>query len=123
VTSPAERSLAAEVRAIEEGHRSYLQPDGSYRVVSDSRPGKWYRVDVALRRPGSAVGFSCRPEGPGSYRDDHLAAAAAGLPPCKHAALVARRLEREGLASWAAGEWAVAGEPTGPVEDPFACFR
>lgn len=121
MSSPQARSLAAEVRAIEEGHRSYLQPDGWYRVASDSRPGKWYRVDV-VARPARAVAFSCRPEGAGAYADDHLAAAAVGCPPCKHAALVARRLEREGAAAWDRGEWVGAGEPEADDEDPFAAF-
>jgi hypothetical protein len=44
------------------------------------------------------VSFSCRPDGTRAYADDHMATAGAGVTPCKHAALAARRLEREGLA-------------------------
>jgi hypothetical protein len=70
-------------------------PDGSILVKAESNPGS-YRV--AIRGIDDGVlrfGCSCRS---GEYRG--------ALPvPCKHAALAARRLEREGLARWEDGHW------------------
>lgn len=87
--------LAAEIRAVEEGHNARVLPDGSILVKAESHPGS-YRV--VLRRIDEGVlwfGCSCRS---GEYRTS--------LPvPCKHAALAARRLEREGLARWEDGVW------------------
>jgi hypothetical protein len=87
--------LAAEVRAVEEGHNARVLPDGSVLVKSESSPGS-YRV--VLRGIADGVlrfGCSCRS---GTYRTS--------LPvPCKHAAVAARRLEREGLARWENGSW------------------
>jgi hypothetical protein len=88
-------ALAAEARAIEGGHRARALPDGSLLVKADSRGGS-YRVRVAGVERGLVV-FRCDCPS-GDYR--------AHLPvPCKHAALAARRLEREGLARWADGGW------------------
>jgi hypothetical protein len=85
--------LAAEIRAIEEGHNARVLPDGSILVKAESQPGS-YRV--LLRGVADGVLWfrcSCRS---GEYRTS--------LPvPCKHAALAARRLEREGLARWEDG--------------------
>jgi hypothetical protein len=87
--------LAAEIRAVEEGHNARVVPDGSILVKAESHPGS-YRV--VIRRIDDGVlwfGCSCRS---GAYRTS--------LPvPCKHAALAARRLEREGLARWHDGGW------------------
>jgi hypothetical protein len=87
--------LAAEIRAVEEGHNARVLPDGSVLVKAESQPGS-YRV--VLRGIADGVlrfGCSCRS---GAYRTS--------LPvPCKHAALAARRLEREGLARWEDGRW------------------
>jgi hypothetical protein len=87
--------LAAEIRAVEEGHNARVLPDGSVLVKAESRPGS-YRV--TLRGVDDGVlrfGCSCRS---GEYRTS--------LPvPCKHAAVAARRLEREGLAGWEDGSW------------------
>jgi hypothetical protein len=87
--------LAAEIRAVEEGHNARVLPDGSVLVKAESQPGS-YRV--AIRGIDGGVlwfGCSCRS---GEYRTT--------LPvPCKHAALAARRLEREGLARWEDGTW------------------
>ena len=87
--------LAAEIRAVEEGHNARVLPDGSVLVKAESQPGS-YRV--VLRGIAGGVlrfGCSCRS---GEYRTS--------LPvPCKHAALAARRLEREGLARWEDGSW------------------
>jgi len=88
-------TLAAEVRAVEQGHRARLQPDGSILVKADSQSGS-YRVRVHGVERGVLV-FACTCPS-GDYR--------AYLPvPCKHAALVGRRLEREGRATWQDGAW------------------
>ena len=92
---PDDYALAAEVRAVEEGHLARVLPDGSVLVKAESRPGS-YRVRIRGVASGVVVlGCTCPS---GSYRTE--------LPvPCKHAALVGRRLEREGLAVWHAGVW------------------
>lgn len=106
-----ERNVAAEVRAVEEGHRARVQEDGSVNVTSDTHGdlGKWFHVTFVAHVDG-LISFSCRPEGPMAYKDDHLAASSTpGSTPCKHAALAARRLEREGLAQYDGhGRWSVA---------------
>jgi hypothetical protein len=87
--------LAAEIRAVSEGHNARVMPDGSVLVKAESHPGN-YRVLIRGVDGGTVwFGCSCRS---GEYR--------ASLPvPCKHAALAARRLEREGLARWDDGLW------------------
>jgi hypothetical protein len=87
--------LAAEIRAVESGHNARVLPDGSVLVKSDSQPGS-YRVWIRGVRDGTVLfGCTCRS---GTHRTS--------LPvPCKHTALVGRRLEREGLARWHDGTW------------------
>jgi hypothetical protein len=88
-------ALAAEIRAVEEGHNARVTADGSVLVKAESNPGS-YRVTIRGVDDGVLrFGCSCRS---GAYRS--------ALPvPCKHAALAARRLEREGLARWQDGTW------------------
>lgn len=111
--STPERNVAAEARAVEEGHRARVQDDGSVKVTSDTHGdlGKWYRVEYVSHSDG-LISFTCQPGGPMAYRDDHLAASSTpGAVPCKHAALAARRLEREGLAVYDQhGRWSVTAE-------------
>lgn len=121
----AERNLAAEVRAVEEGHRAYVMEGGWVRVVSDTYEGKSYRVEFRAGFVGEGVTFTCDPEeGRKLYQDDHLhvESRVPGHTPCKHAALAARRMEREGLVRMERGLW-VATEKSGrkPVTlaDPF----
>jgi hypothetical protein len=94
---PRVDALSAEVRAVEEGHLARVLGDGSVLVKADSRPGS-YRVWIRRVDHGLVLlGCTCPS---GAYRTE--------LPvPCKHAALVGRRLEREGLAEWDAGVWRV----------------
>jgi hypothetical protein len=96
-TMPRHRlyGLAAEIRAVEEGHNARVMPDGSILVKAESNPGS-YRVTIRGIDDGVLrFGCDCRS---GQYRT--------ALPvPCKHAALAARRLEREGLARWYDGSW------------------
>jgi hypothetical protein len=83
-------AIACEARALREGHRARFLDDGSILVKASSGDGS-YRVRVAGVRDGLLVLRCTCPSG--DYR--------ARLPvPCKHAALAARRLEREGLAHW-----------------------
>ena len=87
--------LAAEIRAVEEGHNARVLPDGSILVKAESNPGS-YRVFIRRVADG-VLWFACTCRS-GQYRTS--------LPvPCKHAALAARRLEREGLARWQDGGW------------------
>ncbi len=118
--STAARNLAAEVRAVEEGHRARL--DGASVVVtSDTVHGKQFRVGAASV-PGGPIQFVCTPEGAGAFRSDHgRCTAAPGTTGCKHAALAARRLEREGLAALDAGVWVSTATATvSAPADPFA---
>jgi SWIM zinc finger len=83
-------AVACEARALREGHRARVLDDGSLLVKASSGGGS-YRVRVAGVRDGLLVLRCTCPSG--DYRSR--------LPvPCKHAALAARRLEREGLARW-----------------------
>lgn len=91
--------LAAEIRAIEEGHRAFLNDDGSLSVKSDSRDGVTYRITFSIGGHfvggEMAVKFSCScPSGQSRPSE---------IVPCKHASLAGRRLEREGLAIWKGG--------------------
>lgn len=102
------RTFHAELRGVEEGHHARREADDDptvYRVVSDVRPDEWrYRVHVAPAY--LAHGAIAAPE----FQCDHLLvqtisiasvrSESPGLTPCKHAARVARRLEREGLIRW-----------------------
>lgn len=101
--SEGEIILAAETRAVEEGHRALLTGDklngmSVIKVVSDTHPGRWYQV-IGHLEPGGLARFECWANDPdfrhGSGK--HV--------PCKHAALAARRLEREGLLRWYDGAW------------------
>lgn len=125
--TPAERNLAAEVRAVEEGHHALLvvpldaydRPTGppEVTVVSDTRAGKRYQVQ-ATASPGGPIIFTCTPAGTHAYDDDHQhLQGELGIVPCKHAAVAARRLEREHLARLdeASGTWVSAAE-AGPVD-------
>jgi SWIM zinc finger len=83
-------AIACEARGLREGRRTRALGDGSLAVKASSGDGS-YRVRVAGVRDGLLVLRCTCPSG--DYR--------ARLPvPCKHAALAARRLERDGLARW-----------------------
>lgn len=98
-----ERSIGAEVRAIEEGHRAFAAGD-RFEVISDRGDGVRYQVTVA--DVGGLIAFGC------DHRQVRRYATSAtteepGLLPCKHAAVVAHRLEREGLARFDGDRWQV----------------
>ena len=83
-------AITCEARGLREGHRARALDDGSLLVKASSGDGS-YRVRVAGVRDGLLVLRCDCPSG--DYR--------ARLPiPCKHAALAARRLEREGRVRW-----------------------
>jgi hypothetical protein len=123
-----QRTIAAEARAIEEGHRAFIHGD-AIRVVSDTTPGLAWLVTIPPTRPGEPLRFTCRPETPdlalNAHRDLH---GAPGALPCKHAGVAARRLERHGLAAfvapwgWVAGDDAPQPVDTAADVDPFAGF-
>ena len=88
--------LAAEIRAVEEGHDARVLPGrldpGQGRVGSRELPRRCSGGSTTACCGSAAARRS------GEYRTS--------LPvPCKHAALAARRLEREGLARWEDGTW------------------
>jgi hypothetical protein len=132
-SSPAERTFAAETRAAALGHRAFVQDDGSIRVVSDSHPGKFYLVRVYALAEGEPVTFTCEPNGPGAFSDDHrVMTSRPGQTHCIHSAVAAKRLAREGLArrtgplfgsAWVATEKAAeltARRLPPPPDDVFA---
>lgn len=112
-------NLAAEVRAVEAGHHARLDADGrALLVTSDSEPGVTRRVTVEGRMGFVAGTCSC-PAGRNRFAPRGL-----GVAQCMHIALVCRRLEREGLASFDGERWVTTpkAEKAAPVvdDDPFA---
>jgi hypothetical protein len=102
-TSEAEVALAAESRAVEEGHRDYLTgelinglPQG--RVVSESHPTRKFIVTCIPQITGE-IKFECY------ATDDFVHATSGKLVPCKHSALHGRRLERMGYVVWNDGRF------------------
>jgi hypothetical protein len=94
----AAQDLAAEVRAVEEGHRAFVQEGGWIKVVSDTRRDVSYAVTYEhIPTRSNAIHFHCTC--PSGVHRPHL------LVPCKHAALAGRRLERENIAIWHDGIW------------------
>lgn len=97
-----DRTVAAEARFVEEGHRTFLGHDAQgyfVRIVSDilGHTGKSWRVRAHVTGPGLPVIFTCCPDG--DTRDGHPEHSSLhGITDCKHMAGAARRLEREGLA-------------------------
>lgn len=113
--------LRAEIRAVEQGHRALLvsgvqqgRKRSAHAVREKLHDLSWDRIDYS-------VVSNCRHQlrhTVKAFLDDGLYRAArfqcsceAGTHrvwapiPCKHAALVARRLEREGLLVWDRGLW------------------
>ena len=124
------KNLRHEFDAIAEGHRAIL--DGrTIRVVSDTYPALFYRVR-AVTSSGPIV-FECQTYSRATNRPcdathGQTVSTEPGVAPCKHAALAARRLEREGLARYDDGLWITADAVTAAVaeearvDDPFASF-
>lgn len=100
-----DRNIAAEARAVEEGHLAHLDRDaaGPYlKVISDRLPGVWYRVGAQVVGDGKPVIWTCDPQGAAAGTTHARLCNRAGVTPCKHAARAARRLQRHGLVVWAA---------------------
>lgn len=91
--------IAAEARAVEAGAYAIMQEDGSFRVRSFSRADVRHIVhpEIVKMVEDWAVRFRCSCES-GTSRPGELV-------PCQHAALVGRRLERDGWAVWRGGYW------------------
>lgn len=106
MSTTADRNLAAEERAVEEGHRAYLA-DGALRVVSDRIEGLHYLVGCKAAGSGTVL-FTCQPEEFGPDRHAVVGSTEGGHTPCKHAALAARRLERAGILAWVGGIWVLS---------------
>lgn len=126
MTSPEERSLAAEVRAVESGKKAWrVEGDGTvFLVHSTSYAGKRYKVEVV--HMGDQIGFVCAPYSADNgelFHNDHMVTASSGpgLLPCLHAGVVARSLESAGNAEWRDGRWFAAGalESKPFVGDPW----
>lgn len=95
-----ERTIAAEARAVEEGHHTFIVVGGAIEVVSDAVPRLRYRLTYRGVNGYLVVSCTC----PAGARGRSVVLGGLG---CKHSALVARRLSREGLARWDGGAWRV----------------
>lgn len=120
-TKHVARTIAAEARCLEEGHHA-LTEGRRFRIVSDTTDLR-YRVTVEASRAG--VLFRC--DHPIVRGFAGTCVSVMGATGCKHSALVARRLEREGVLVWTDAGWdltdtaraaVIASMPT--VADPFA---
>ena len=98
-TPDAWRSLFAEVRAVESGHNArWSDTDRCFLVASDSEPGVNRQVTVGgVKMAGDLVYLVLSCSCPQGRRGQQISY---GMTGCKHAATVARRLERERLARW-----------------------
>lgn len=102
------RNLAAEVRAVEEGHHCRIDHDRGLFLVRSDTSGRTYELTAYARDGRVVVSCTC----PAGVKRS----VPAGQAKCKHAALVCRWLEREGLARfdgrvWVATEKANASSP------------
>lgn len=97
-------AFRAEMRAIEQGHKAFMRTGSTegdviqFDVVSNCRHAVKHHQHVYLK-PGARlpIKIACSCEA-GTHR--------AWAPiPCKHAALVARSLERRGWVEWNEGLW------------------
>lgn len=94
-----ESALAAEARAVEEGHHARWDDQRRLFLVKSDSSDRDYEITVRAIVPARpcvspwlSFGCTCPAAQRGRHRSEPV--------PCKHAALVARRLEREGLAAW-----------------------
>lgn len=99
MTTTAERNLAAEARAVEEGHHARYDAERHRFLVKSDTSDRTYQL--AAHGAPDLVAFSCTC--PAGVRR-HVPA---GTVPCKHSALIARRLERQGLVRFDGTYWVV----------------
>lgn len=85
----------AEIRFVEEGHHTFVNNNGSIKVVSDTSLNVRYTVTYWGNADTGLISFGCTC--PAGVNRPHL------VVPCKHAAGAGRRLEREGFALWRDG--------------------
>ena len=91
MTDTAAYVARREQAAKESGHRSWLNPDGTFRVKSKSDPSKWRDVRcLDYVEPGGLVVLSC--SCPAGVNRSQMPES------CWHEARTAQRLRREGLA-------------------------
>lgn len=120
------RTLAAEVRGVEEGHQARRTGDPrKVTVASDT----WVRVkyNVGASMVGETIVWTCD-HNCYDHTTGKLVAArqpARGFVPCKHATRLARQLEAAGLVRWDSGRWvptdaAVAAGVAAPRPDVSA---
>jgi hypothetical protein len=92
----SEYQFRREIDAVEKGHIARVSEEGgTYIVVSDTEPDLRYIVEP--KDVGGLVQIKCSCAS-GKQRGYMFI-------PCWHAALVARRLEREGKARWQHAQW------------------
>jgi len=105
MTDAAVLRLAAEARAVEQGHVARTDGPRDYLVRSDTIEGSWR---VEWRPLSDWILFAC------------TCPAGVNHTFCKHVALVGRRLERDAIAVWRDGWWWLCHPAQHPVpSDPF----
>ena len=105
------KNLRSEILAVEEGHHAFFIPGtnqrrqvGAYTVKSD-RTSHRFVVRVHQLISGS-VHFECNHSTVLGFQDRSVVGRP-GVVPCKHAALVARRLERERAIELVEDRWVI----------------
>lgn len=102
----AETNLAAECRAVEEGHLCRLDRAEHCFVVRSDSTAATYRL-----HPRGVDGYVvCDCDCPAGRRAHERM----GVTACKHQALVCRRLEREGLVYFDGALWRTEAPAAGP---------
>lgn len=94
-------NIEHEVNAVEEGHHAFIETGKGLRVKSDTTDDVYH---VHAYTTGGRVMFTCDHPVVRGFKKE-AATSEWGRVPCKHAALAARRLEREGFVRWENGEW------------------
>ena len=115
-TKHVARTIAAEARAVEEGHHA-LTEGRRFRIVSDTTDLR-YRVTVEANRAG--VLFRC--DHPIVRGFGNECVSVMGATGCKHSSLVARRLEREGVLRWTDYGWDLTDSARAAVMPPERLF-
>lgn len=104
LSSIVQRAIAAEARAVLEGHHAFWSDRLACFTVKSDATDATYQVRPEAIVPAAghlvALSFTCTCKAGRTSR---------ALLPCKHAALVARRLERMGLAWFDSGTWRPLG--------------
>lgn len=91
------RNLAAEVRALEEGHNCRLDTARGLFLVKSDTSDRTYELTAVARDGRVVVSCTCPAGVKRHIPDGHVG--------CKHSALVCRRLSRAGLARFDGRVW------------------